>query len=439
MYALRRLKRSLRRAVKSRVDARAPTKLRRVDALDALRGLFLLSMTLGFSIAEGMYPAWMYHRQEPPPTHAFVEIAGLTWRDLAYPVFLFTMAAAIPISFGLRVARGAGLGELARASARRWFLLFCFALIVAHSSGYWIGEYSRLSQALSLVGFGLLCLIFTRRPERLDPRVFRALRVLGWIGALAFLAFTPALYGKTFAFERRDEILAELAFCSFVSIWLWYATRSDPALRAGVLALVVALALGATADGWVADLWWSSPVPALVEFSNLELLCVLIPGLFAGDLLFAWMHGEASPDASGWSAPRTAALALCCALASPVLVIGLYARETLATALAIFALASAVLALVRAPQSQDERLLRDLCRLGALLLAAGMLLEPFQGGIKKVPGTLSYWFALAGNSAWLLAALVACVERLGLRRPLSWLVAVGQNPLVAYVQVSSTT
>jgi predicted acyltransferase len=417
------------------VDASAPTPLRRVDALDALRGLFLLSMTLGFSIAEGVYPAWMYHRQEPPPTHAFAEIAGLTWRDLAYPAFLFTMAAAIPISFGLRVARGAGLAALARASLRRWFLLFCFALIVAHSSGYWIGEYSRLSRTLSLVGFGLLCLIFTRRPERMDPRVLRALRALGWLGALAFLAFTPALYGQQFALERRDEILAELAFGSFVSIWIWYGTRREPLLRVALLGLVVALTLGATAEGWVAQLWWSSPVPAVFEFSHLELLCVLIPGLFAGDRLFRWMHltpGEGA-SAPAWGAHRVAALALCCALASPILVVGLYQRRTLATALAIFALCAVVLAFVREPAHEDERLLRDLCRWGALLLAAGMLLEPFQGGIKKVPATLSYYFALAGNSAWLLAALVALTGRLGLRQRLAWLVEVGQNPLIAYV------
>ncbi len=414
---------------------RAESGARRALALDALRGCFLLLMTLGFSIADGVYPAWMYHRQEPPPAHAFAELAGLTWRDLAYPAFLFTLAAAIPISFGLRIARGAGLAEIARASLRRWFLLFSFALIVAHSSGYWIGEYSRLSQTLSLSGFALLCLIFTRRPARLDPRVFRALRIAGWTAAVAYLAFTPQLYGKHFELARHDEILAELAFASLVSIWIWYATRRDLPLRAAILAAVVALSLGAQAEGWISTFWWGSPLPQLFEFSFLKLLCVLIPGTYAGDRLVAWMRAPRSgaPESAHWSERRVFALAALCGAAAPVLVLGLYLREVFATALAIFALCAAALALVRAPGSEDERLLRDLCRWGVLWLVLGMLLEPFEGGIKKVPGTLSYYFTLAGNAAWLLCALVAVVDVQGRQRGVRWLVDVGQNPLVAYV------
>jgi predicted acyltransferase len=406
---------------------------RRALALDALRGLFLLLMTFGFSIADGVYPAWMYHRQEPPPAHAFAEIAGLTWRDLAYPAFLFTMAAAIPITFGRRIARGAGLAEIARASARRWSLLFVFALIVAHSSGYWIGEYSALSQALSLAGFALLCLLFTRPPARLDPRLFRGLRLLGWGAALAFLALGPHLYGKRFDLGRRDEILAELAFASLVSIWVWYATRRDRPLRAALLAAAVALALGASAEGWVANLWWGSPVPAVFEVAHLELLCVLIPGIFAGERLAEWLGTTPLPAPAHWSRTRVQALVASCALVSPLLVLGLYSREVFATALASFALGALVLWLVRAPGSEAERVLRDLIRAGVLWLVLGMLLEPFQGGIKKVPGTLSYYFALAGNTALLLAALFALAELLGVRRGLATLVEIGQNPLLAYV------
>jgi predicted acyltransferase len=127
------------------------------------------------------------------------------------------------------------------------------------------------------------------------------------------------------------------------------------------------------------------------------------------------------------------ALAASCALVSPLLVLGLYSREVFATALASFSLGALALWLVRAPDSESERVLRDLIRAGVLWLVLGMLLEPFQGGIKKVPGTLSYYFALAGNTALLLAALFALAEVLGVRRGLATLVEIGQNPLVAYV------
>ena len=429
----RALKRRRRSAVKTAVEPRTPTP--RALALDALRGLFLLLMTFGFTLAEGVYPDWMYHRQEPPPTHAFVEIAGLTWRDLTYPAFLFTLAAAIPITFGRRIARGAGLREIAVASLRRWFMLFWFALIVAHSSGYWIGEYSALSQTLSLCGFGLLWLIFARRPVWLGPALFRALRGLGWAASAAFLALTPLLYGKQFDPARHDEILAELAFCSLIAIWVWYASRRDPALRLAVLAAAVALTLGAQAEGWVAAFWWGSPVPDFFQFSFLELLCVLVPGILAGEGLVAWMDAPQA-GARAWSGARVAALAALCLCAAPVLVVGLYQRAVLATALAIFALCAVLLALVRQPGSAGERLLHDLVRQAALWLVLGMLLEPFEGGIKKVPGTLSYYFAASGNTALLLGAGVAVIDVLGKQRYARWLVAVGQNPLVTYVLFS---
>src|SRR5262245_62169848 len=235
-------------------SAPAPDRpARRAVALDALRGLFLLLMTFGFSVAESIYPAWMYHRQEPPPTHAFVELAGLTWRDLTYPAFLFTMAAALPITFGLRIARGAGPRQIAVASLRRFGMLFVFALIVAHSSGYWMHEYSDVSRALSLLGFGLLCLIFTRRRADWDARRFAWLQRSGWIATLAFLALSPWLYDKTFSLARHDEILAELAFASFAGIWTWYLTRGEPGLRVALLAGVAALSLSAQVDGWMAE------------------------------------------------------------------------------------------------------------------------------------------------------------------------------------------
>src|ERR1043166_7693369 len=38
---------------------------RRAFGLDALRGLFLISMTIGFTLGSNHLPLWMYHRQFP--------------------------------------------------------------------------------------------------------------------------------------------------------------------------------------------------------------------------------------------------------------------------------------------------------------------------------------------------------------------------------------
>ena len=71
---------------------------RRATAIDALRGLFLLSMTLGFTIRPEIFPTWMYHRQFPPPGHGF----RLTWLTylalaLAQPLVLAAGDAAIAV------------------------------------------------------------------------------------------------------------------------------------------------------------------------------------------------------------------------------------------------------------------------------------------------------------------------------------------------------
>jgi predicted acyltransferase len=406
---------------------------RRALALDALRGLFLLLMTFGFSVIEGIYPAWMYHRQEPPPAHAWVEIAGLTWRDLTYPAFLFTMAAALPITFGLRIARGAGLRALAWAALRRWFLLFFFALMVAHSSGYWIHEYSPLSRSLSLTGFCLLALIFTRPRADWNPRFASALRGFGWLLSVAYLALSPWLYDASFDLARHDEILAELGFASFAGVCIWYATRRDRMLRLAILAGIAALSLSAQVDSWIADLWWASPVPWLFEGSFVEILIVVLPGTLAGDWIVEWMCAAASSAPARWSRVRCAALAGLGGCFGPVLVVGLYQRWVLATALVVLALCGVALALVREPSSDTERLVRDLCRSGALWLVLGMLLEPLEGGIKKVPGTLAYYFTTLGHTLMLLTSLFALSELLGKKAWVRTLVEIGQNPLVGYV------
>ena len=66
---------------------------KRNESLDALRGFAILTMVLSGSIAYGdVMPAWMYHAQVPPPHHKFMPtLAGITWVDVVFPFFLFTM------------------------------------------------------------------------------------------------------------------------------------------------------------------------------------------------------------------------------------------------------------------------------------------------------------------------------------------------------------
>jgi predicted acyltransferase len=411
----------------------APDAGRRAYSLDALRGLFLILMTLGFTIQAGIFPDWMYHRQFPPPGE-FVPIAGIAWRDLAYAAFIFTMAAALPVTLGRRIEKGDTELAIFFAALRRGLLLFVFALIIGHSNTFFIG-YTQEGRALAVIGFIIMFMLFTRRRADWDEGRFRAMRIAGWIAAVVFLAVSPLVYDSMFSPARRDDIIAALAFVAVAGSVIWYLTRHNLLARLGVLAAVVALHLGAQTEGWIQTWWWSSPVPWLVRPSYLALLSVVIPGTIAGDLVVRWMREPATSavEPAGWGRGRILLLALLAAAFTPIAVIGLYNRWVPETTQLTVALIIGGAFLVHAPRTSGERLLRQLFLWAGAWLLFGLLLDPAEGGIAKVPDTLSYFFTVSGLTMMLLVCLSALVDllgRTGFARPM---IEVGQNPMLCYV------
>lgn len=412
----------------------AATPSRRAHGLDALRGLFLISMTLGFSLRGNDYPLWMYHRQMPPPDFAVTPVPGLGWRDLAYGAFLFTMAAALPLTLSRRIAKGETELGIIFASLKRYGLLLFFALLVGHSNTYFTG-YTQTSRALALAGFVVMALVFTRRRSDWNEAAFGRIRVAGWALAIAFLAFSPVTYGKTFSFARIDDVIAGLAFAALAGSVTWYFTRENLPARLGVLAFAAALFLGSRDEGWLQQWWYTSPLPWAVQPSRLGLLTIVIPGTIAGDAVLRWMRStETTPQ--GWGSGRMAALALLAFAFAPLIVIGTYTRQVHATTQLCIAMALAGVFLTLQPTSSIERALRSLFTWGAVWIMLGILTEPFQGGITKVPETLSYFLTVAGITTMLLVTLMVVVDALGRRRLAAPLIDVGHNPLLMYVVLS---
>ena len=267
----------------------APASSRRAFSLDALRGFFLVTMTLGFTVGvEKFWPLWMFHRQEPWGAESPLDVAGLSWRDLAYASFLFTMAAALPLTMSRRIEKGELEIGIVMAAVRRWAMLFFYALLIGHSNTYFLG-YTQTARILSIVGFGVMAMVFTRRRADWDERKYNMVNRAGWILAIAFLALTPFTYGKTFSFDRNDDIIVGLAFASFAGIILWYFTRENLTARLGVLAAAMALYLGAKGDGWISGWWWDARLPWLFSAQRFVLLAVVVPGTIMGDLILRWM------------------------------------------------------------------------------------------------------------------------------------------------------
>lgn len=410
----------------------------RALGLDAFRGVFLLAMNFAFTIPHwGPFPGWMYHMQIPPaPSAAYVEASGLTWRDMLFPGFLFTMSAAIPITMGARLAKRMPYPQIAWIALRRGALLLLFALIIGHVNPYWTRDDTKLGNVAAIFGLVVSFAFFVRPRKDWNPATVQWLRYTAWLGVATVLFIVPAWYGQAFSLDRRDDVIAAIAFLTVAGTMIWLLTRFSPVTRVAILALVIAGRTAAAHVGWIGSLWYSSPAQWLYQPWYLELLLVVIPGTIAGDLLVQWMRR--APDAEApllWSSRRLAAIAAIAASFAAVLVVGLYERRHPGTTTAaVIGLAALLLYVARKPRSARDYVITRLCAWAAFWLVVGILIEPLEGGIKKDPQTLGYLMLMTGTAIAGLTSLLIIIDgfKVG-ERHLRPLVQIGQNPLFAYV------
>jgi predicted acyltransferase len=400
-------------------------------ALDALRGVLMIAMVFALTIPRTAgLPAWMYHVQYPPPDEAFRAIAGLGWRDLVFPGFLFTMAAAIPLATTRFLATGMPYPAIIWRGVKRAVLLFAFALLIGHTNPFWTENYTKTGNLIAIAGF-LACwpLLLQKKPEWREDR-FRIFRFAGYAVVALILFALPALYGKTFSLDRKDNIIHALAVSGFITLIIWLFTRRNLQLRMFIVAAMAAVKIAAAEPGWIRDMWGYSSWFFAPWF--VELLIITVPGTVAGDLLHHWLSAPADAGKQMWNRARTAAVPILTLLITIVMLMGLYTREV-GIATGIMAVMAIIgLLFVRDPQAPRDTVLGQLWRWGSVLLVLGMLLEPSQGGIKKDPQTLSFLVLMPGWSFLTLASMMVLESQMragGLR-----LVALtGRNPLLIYV------
>lgn len=417
----------------------APAVRPRAGALDALRGLAILGMVLVAAEPLGTLPTWMYHAQTPPPDHAMnTAIPGMTWPDLVFPLFLFAMGAAIPLALARRLDRGAGYPAILAGAAARGALLVFFALFRQHfdSAVSGIAPAAR-AWIVGLAGFGVLCLIFTRFPDRWAASRRSAARLAGWAAAAAMFAAVSFPDGSGFRPERIDIILLILAYCAVFGTAVWLLTRHSLLARLGVLAVVVSLRVVGYNPGWVNVLYAFDPVPWLYKFSFFQFLCAVIPGTIVGDLMLAWMRSRESLPAAaeprGWRTTRAVMLGGVSLLAVPLVLTGIQGRHVFATTVLAAGLCAVAHWLARRPFGETETLAATLVHWGSFWLLLGLLLDPFDGGTKKVPETFAWFFQGCGLAIFVLVAFLVVAEVLRRERWLQLLIDAGQNPMLAYV------
>lgn len=322
----------------------------RADSLDALRGLTIAMMVLCGAIIMWVLPAWMCHCQEPPPDSAFhPEIYGITWVDLVFPFFLFSMGAAFPFSIGGKLDRGADRWSIVGSIVSRGAKLTFFAIFLMH-------VYPWASQCpdpvtkwiIALGAFVVLFPCFMRIPGLNNVWARRAINIVGYAVATWLMFYSNSYSGANyvlsastissalvcavlfilpicFAYIRHGELrkwltiicyaVATYKFCyllnhceitgflwtsniiilvlanmALVGMLMYMFTWRSPRTRLVILVVMFGFFLSAeTAGSWQQDVYNWTPLPWFYQMRYLKYLFVVMPGVYAGEWLRSWL------------------------------------------------------------------------------------------------------------------------------------------------------
>lgn len=372
--------------------------------LDFLRGLSIFGMVLSAIQPHGVMPGWMYHVQNPPPTHDLnMDVPGIGWVDMVFPIFIFCMGASIPF------AKPSVKGVFARFGML-W--LFSYVYVLINSSNPWV----------TLAGFAALFplyMVFKSPPRFAGKEIpVAAIRVVGALLVGAVIWVNHHFFAEVLSVQRRGIIIFLLAFLYLFGSLIWLYTQEKKKLRWGIWLAILAFTIVTQQLGWPTTTYAN---PAIRWWFNVEyfyFLLLLIPSTFVGELI-----KERAGDSGNWS------LAVLC--------FALVVWELYAFYMQLYwwnvALSGVMLVGILAYAKRVAPQWGPILSIAAFMVYAGVLLEPYGGGIKKVPCTIQYCFA-AGGMAMLLLVVA---ERICSRFPKGFVVGIfegaGKNPLMSYI------
>lgn len=429
--------------VNSQLPQPKPAK-KRALALDALRGFAILTMILSGVVPWSSLPGWMYHAQTPPPTRVFnPNIPGITWVDLVFPFFLFSMGAAIPIAISNRLKRGENYLKILFYIFERGFLLVVFAIFRQHVVTLSIRENPTiLTHIEALLAFVILFGMYMRFPDGWNKNLKVVLRLSGWVGMIILLYVVRMPDGSGFKINRSDIIIMVLANMAVFGSLIWLISQKSILLRLTFFGIYLAIRLSSAAEG---DSWvkWIYNFPSnnygIYSMGFLKYLFIIIPGSIIGDTLLNWINnsGKTNEKDTNWSKKRLWGISVLMILFIIVELIGLYARLIWQTTFISFIMCLLGWYLMSKPTTETEKFLKNIYMWGVYWLVLGLFFEPFEGGIKKDPSTMSYYFVTTGLAIFLMIAFTIIIDIFNIKRGLNFLIENGQNPMIAYVGYSN--
>jgi predicted acyltransferase len=407
----------------------------RNQSLDALRGFAILAMVLSSSIAFGILPPWMYHAQTPPPSHVFKpEVAGISWVDLVFPFFLFSMGAAIPLALHKKAKEGKGLWDILFIAVRRFSGLVFFALFTVHArSSMMSTEPAIWHYALSILSFILLFFQWYSPANTENKILWVVIKTGAFVAAGLLLVLLPFKDGKGFSFSRHDIIIIVLANMALFGNIIWWFTKNNPWLRIGILPFVMAIILGAQAPGsWNEVIFKWSPLPWMYKFYYLKYLFIIIPGTLAGD----WLVEEAGQIKAGKEQAPPATVKYIAQISVFIIIANvklLFGRHLVLNGVLTICCCAAIYFILQKVRKEYPLLITRFFTAGAYLLLLGLFFEAWEGGIKKDPSTFSYYFITAGLAFFMMLAFYGLqLTKVG-AKVVNYFSLNGKNPMVAYV------
>jgi predicted acyltransferase len=405
----------------------------RNQCLDALRGFAILAMVLSSSIAFGILPAWMYHAQVPPPYHVFKpDLPGITWVDLVFPFFLFSMGAAIPLALNKKIKEEAGSWSVVYIAGRRFLLLVFFALFTFHMRAWVQAEKpTAIHYWLSVVSFVLLFFQFFESKGKYKL-AFQIARAIAFALAALLLYILPFKDGKGFSFMKEDIIIIVLGNMAFFSTLIWWFTKNKPWLRIGILGFVMAVFLGSkTAGSWNEAVFNFTPAPWMYKFYYLKYLFIVLPGTLAGDWLLE--SSKAAPVAVSQDKKMIRLITFLSILLITLNVCFLFSRQLLLNLGVSVTLLSIIYYCMQKLDATGYKLLQRFFTAGCFMLLLGLSFDAFEGGVKKDPSTYSYYFITSGLAFFALLGFYGMQNEKLFGSIINFFSLNGRNPMVAYV------
>lgn len=415
----------------------------RADSLDALRGLTIAMMVLCGTIINWVLPDWMSHCQVPPSVGFDPSIYGITWVDLVFPFFLFSMGAAMPFSVGSRLERGSRRLSLSIEAIIRGLKLAFFAIFIQNCYPWVVaGVLDRpadpLVWTIAVMAFLVLFLLFCRWSGKNPWFVRYCLPLLGlWMACsmMWWIESHAAEPSVSHIVNKSNIIILLLGNMAAFGTIIYLFTMGNKIARVAILPFIMAILLCKDADGsWQQAVYNWTPLPWLYEFRYLKYLFIVIPGTIAGEYLRSWIKngGPLKSQEKSRGAFSTGMVALICLSIIVINVVLLFGRHLVSNLWLSVLLAS--LAIYFGHRLPDNRrIISHLVKAGAFVLVLGLFFEAFEGGIRKDDSTYSYYFVTSGLAFYCLAMLVIICDVYKWRLISTPLSLAGKNPMIAYV------